>query len=121
MEILINLIISNLSDELLKPKYKKILNKNKYTGHCYVASEALFHLLNKNEKINYTAAYLKINGDTHWFLKNKINGNIIDITKPQFDFELDYSTSKNATFLTKLPSKRTQILLNKIYEKINLQ
>lgn len=120
MKELINLIIENLDDSLLKPKYRKDKNRNKYTGHCYVATEALYHLLDSEEKINYTPSILKINNDTHWFLKNKKTGVIIDITKYQFNFELDYSNSRNAAFLTKSPSKRTLTLLNKIHEKINL-
>jgi len=120
MKELINLIIENLDESLLKPKYRKISNKNKHTGHCYVATEALYYLLDDKERVNYAPAILKINNDTHWFLKNKKTGDIIDITKFQFDFELDYSKLRNVAFLTKLPSKRTLILLNKIYEKINM-
>ena len=37
-EELINTIIDNLDDSFLKKEYK-IKNKNKYYGHCYVATE----------------------------------------------------------------------------------
>ena len=120
MKVLIDLIIENLTDDLLKNKYKSSVNKNKFSGHCYVATETLYHLLDDNEKKNYTPAILKVNNDTHWFLKNKITGEIFDITKNQFNYSLDYSKSINKAFLTKNPSKRTLILINRIYEKINL-
>jgi len=117
MEELFELIINNLDDELLKSKYKKLKNKNKYTGHCYVATETLYHLMDEKTRLEYCPAILKIGNDTHWFLKNKNNGNIIDLTKNQYCFKLDYSNARNAAFLTKIPSKRTLILINKIYEK----
>ena len=46
-----NAIIKNLSDDLLKKEYINIINKNKYTGHCYVASEAYYLLSYEKLKI----------------------------------------------------------------------
>lgn len=117
MNQIINSIINNLSDDLLKREFLLIKNRNKFTGHCYVATETLYHLLDDNEKLNYVPAILKINNITHWFLKNKNTDEIIDITKEQFNFELDYSKSRNCFFLTKTPSKRSQTLINRIYEE----
>jgi len=117
MKNLIKVIIDCLSDDLLKKEYKSLNNDNKLYGHCYVATEALYHLMDDETKYKYTPAILKVNDVVHWFLKEKKTGNIIDITKEQFDFELDYSKSRNCFFLTKNPSKRTLILINRIYEK----
>jgi len=115
----INLILESLSSDLLHKKIISIKNNPLY-GHCYIATEALYYLLDDDEKINYTPATINVNGTTHWFLKNKKNGDIIDITKEQFnDIKLDYSNSRNRFFLSPKPSKRTLILLNRIYEKIN--
>jgi hypothetical protein len=114
---LIKLIVENLSDDLLKKEFILTKNKNRYWGHCYVATEAFYYLLNDDERMNYTPSILKINNITHWFLVNKKTKKVIDITKKQFDFELDYSKSKNNFFLTNKPSKRTLILINRIYEK----
>lgn len=121
MDELINIIIETIDDSFLKPQYRKIVNRNKFTGHCYVATEALYYMLTDEEKSQYKPAIMKVNNITHWVLRNTLNGNIIDITREQFDFDLNYSTLKNAAFLTRLPSKRTQILLNKIYEKTDIQ
>lgn len=120
MDNLIKNIINNLDDSLLKPKYRKMINRNKFTGHCYVATETLYHLLSDDDKENFRPAILKINNDTHWFLKNKLNGTIIDITKEQFNFKIEYNNSRNAAFLTKFPSKRSVKLINKINENINI-
>ncbi len=42
-ESLMRDIVAQLTDDLRRPPYKG--NKNPLTGHCYVASEALYHLL----------------------------------------------------------------------------
>ena len=77
LNTIINDIIKSLDDVLLKPEFVNKKNKNKLTGHCYVATEALYYLLDETQRNNYTPAILKINNTTHWFLKNKINGEII--------------------------------------------
>jgi hypothetical protein len=120
MKELIKLIIENLDDSLLKPKYRKMPFRNKYTGHCYVATETLYHLLDDDEKEIYCPSILKINNDTHWFLKNKLDGTIIDITKNQYDFDINYNESRYSAFLTKAPSKRSQTLIHRIYEESGL-
>jgi hypothetical protein len=116
IETIIKLISNNLSDDLLKPKYL-IEGRNKFTGHCYVATEAAYHLLSNKNKMVYKPAILNINGDTHWFLKNILDHTIIDITRDQFDFIPNYNDSRGCGFLTKKPSKRTTILLNKIKQQ----
>ena len=43
-KILTKKIIENLSDDLLKKEYLEMKDRNRYTGHCYVVSETLYHL-----------------------------------------------------------------------------
>ena len=51
-------IIKNLSDDLLKKEYINLPNKNRYTGHCYIASETYYHLSNENLKVYHiTVSY----------------------------------------------------------------
>ena len=38
-------IKSNLTSDLLKKEYREINKKNPFFGHCYVATETLFHFL----------------------------------------------------------------------------
>ena len=110
---LIKQIKNNLTPDLLIDKYKNTDNNILY-GHCYVATECFYHFLSENEKGAYKPHILKFNDIVHWFLKNTENGDIIDITKEQFDFDLDYSKSRACGFLTKAPSKRTKILMSRI-------
>ena len=117
MNEIIKLIQESLSDDLLKKEYRKS-QKNFLWGHCYIATEALYYLLGE-DNVNYTPSTIKVDGITHWFLKNKNTGEIIDPTKDQFDYPLNYDKSVNRFFLTTTPSKRTLILLNRIYEKNN--
>ena len=109
------LIIRNLSDDLLRSKYRG--NNNNLYGHCYVATEAYYHLMDEDQK-DYNPAYIKIKDITHWFLKNGKTDEIIDITARQFNFTIDYSNAKFCDFLSKEPSKRAKILINRVYEEI---
>jgi len=57
-----------------------------------------------------------LNGNTHWWLKDGC-GKIIDITAAQYiDFGLipPYNNGVGRGFLTKLPSKRTQIVIDRV-------
>lgn len=108
LDILIKRIKNNLTDDLRKPKYRG--HHNKLWGHCYVASETLYHLWGK--KYGYKPRYIKIDGDTHWFLENE--DAIIDVTESQFKIKPDYSKSKGSGFLTKEPSKRSVELMKRI-------
>jgi hypothetical protein len=102
-------IINNLSDDLLKKEYLTLKNKNKYTGHCYVASECYYHLSNEDLKIYH----IKHENSTHWFLKNNTD-QIIDLTSQQFDTPVPYQQAKRGAFLTKEPSKRSKILIDRV-------
>lgn len=102
-------IIDNLSDDLLKPEYLKHKNKNKYTGHCYVATECYYHLVYKKHFVYH----IKHEDSTHWFLKDEYD-NIIDLTSGQFETNVPYKNGKRGFFLTKNPSKRAKILIDKV-------
>jgi len=103
---LVDCILSNLTEDLLQPRFRG--HSNPIFGHCYVASEALYHLTGRTLRPHY----LKVNGETHWVLKD--NEEIIDITKEQFNHDLDYSTAKSCGFLTKEPSKRARVLIERV-------
>jgi hypothetical protein len=102
-------IIDNLSDDLLKKEYRNVEGKNKYTGHCYVASETYYHLSDE-ELLVY---HIKHEDSTHWFLRNDKN-EIIDLTAPQFKTPVPYHKAKRGFFLTKEPSKRSSDLINRV-------
>jgi hypothetical protein len=86
-------------------------------GHCYIATEALFHLLKDNKRWKpMCASYNDEHGKaTHWWLVNKDNGNILDPTKEQYlPDEPPYHLGRGCGFLTKNPSKRAKIIINRV-------
>ncbi len=110
MKSLIKKIQKNLTPDLLSKKYKN--QTHSLSGHCYVATESLYHLLpNKNE---YKPVVASINNITHWWLQHRKTGKIIDITAKQFNFKFPYHLGKGTGFLTKTPSKRSIILMSKV-------
>jgi len=104
---LTNILQENLSFDLIKKQHKGITPIH---GACYIASEALYHLLKENYQL--TIKRYKIDQITHWWLE--CNGAIIDPTKEQFDFDYPYCFGKKCNFLTKEPSKRCKILLERM-------
>ena len=105
--------------ELLRKDWRK-LNESltPSTGFCYIAAEALFHLLGKTGlKVMY-ASYVEDGFPcTHWWLvKGK---QIIDPTKSQYGGEEPpYRLGKGIGFLTTKISKRaaklTEIVLKEL-------
>ena len=112
LQSLIKKIQDNLTDDLLKPQYRD-KTKNRFWGHCYVASETFYYLVGGKES-GYAPRRIKVNGINHWFLQHLETDEIVDITSQQFDFDIDYSLSKKASFLTQFPSKRSLKLMEKV-------
>jgi hypothetical protein len=104
----------NLSDDLRKPEFRG--HECKTTGHCYVASEAVYHLLG-GKAAGYTPMQVTHEGTSHWFLKHE-SGKIIDPTADQFTTPVPYEKAKGKGFLTKKPSKRAQVLLGRMDKKV---
>ena len=102
----------SLTAELLSSKYRKMKWPEKYwpTGHCYVASEALYHLLG-GAKAGYKPMRRTLADTTHWWLQNRY-GDLLDPTSDQFEY-FDYSKGVGCGFLTKKPSKRAQIVMKR--------
>jgi hypothetical protein len=82
-------------------------------GNCYVASEALFHLLG-GKAAGYKPMRMHTGTDTHWFLMHVETGLVLDPTASQFDTPPDYSKAVGCGFLTKDPSKRAKKLMQEI-------
>jgi hypothetical protein len=83
-------------------------------GNCYVASEALYHLLG-GKRAGWTPVRTSMGHDTHWWLRHK-SGLILDVTKSQFRGYVGpvYETGRGAGFLTKRPSRRARKLMKEI-------
>lgn len=111
------LIVDNLTDDLLAPKYRRIKQSTTTSntfGHCYVASEAAYYLLGGREE-GWKPMHMKHLGASHWFLLHE-SGKVLDVTADQFQSPLDYSKARGTGFLTKEPSKRAKKLMIRIRE-----
>jgi len=86
---------------------------NPMAGHCYVASEALYHLLGGKESGWYPMRMRMPDGIVHWWLANS-DGDVLDPTHDQFDNHPNYTDGRSGGFLTREPSKRAQELINRV-------
>lgn len=105
-----------LTDDLLKPVYRKMTDRHLTTGHCYAASEAAFHLLGGGEHW-MSCCGRDEDGGTHWWLKNKASGEVLDLTSAQFTHFgkiPPYANGRPVGFLTKLPSKRAVVIIERL-------
>jgi len=98
-----------LSDDLRRPKYRG--EPNRYKGHCYVASEAIFHLLG-GKPAGYQPMRVRHEDDSHWFLTGP-DGAVIDATAEQFSTPVPYGSARRAAFLTQRPSARAVTLMSR--------
>jgi hypothetical protein len=107
---LVEKIQNNLSPDLLHKKFRN--GNHPLSGHCYVSSEVFFVLMGGKEA-GYKSFFIRHEGQPHWFIKNA-TGKVIDITADQFSTKIDYTKGIGKGFLTKLPSKRAQVLMERV-------
>jgi len=108
---------SVLSPDLLKPKYRRDLDSHDLErmsyGHCYVATEATYHLFAQSE--GFVPYMAKLVDSTHWWLVNEQTREILDPTFHQLQGDFDvYKVGKRRAFLTKKPSKRAQEVIRRV-------
>lgn len=105
-----------LSPDLLKKEYREENATNPMFGHCYVASEAIKHLVSPE----LTPYYGKDDrGITHWWLHDEKDHMRIDPTCAQYYSQKcppPYHNGKRASFLTNDPSKRACIVMDRFIE-----
>jgi hypothetical protein len=107
-----------LSLDLLTAAYRDLLPANALkhacTGHCYVASEAAFHLFAKRKGF-VPFVFKHGDGTTHWWLENRESGERIDPSRPQLGSRpFPYSRGRRAVFLTTRPSERARELMRRV-------
>lgn len=107
---LMQLIAQQLTEDLLKPEYRG--SDNPMRGHCYVASEELFHVLG-GKAAGYTPMFIHHEDSPHWFVRGP-KGQILDITASQFATPVPYGQAKPKGFLTKDRSKRAEIVHHRV-------
>jgi hypothetical protein len=103
--------LKELGPLLLHANWKNRWSKERpTTGYCYLVSEILFHYIYPNSK----AFVLKINDETHWFIKN--DEEIIDWTSDQFDSIPPYSGARRAAFFKGSIETRRGKISKKAYQ-----
>lgn len=110
-----------LSPNLLHPIWKKseLAHKNWLSGHCYTASEVLYHLWGKQR--GFTPRRVEVETSmgwvSHWYLQD--HGEVLDPTAEQFGtLEIPYEEGRPCAFLTSLPSKRAQEVMRRMRVKL---
>jgi hypothetical protein len=82
------------------------------TGHCYVASEALYHLLG-GPRGGWTPMFVRHEGESHWFLRDRQTGRVLDPTADPFKGAPDYTKARGKGFLTRGPSQRARVVIKR--------
>lgn len=100
-----------LTDSDRNPPYRG--DPNPLTGHCYVASEAAYHVLGGKDA-GWKPMFVRHEGAPHWFLRNERSGQDLDITAGQFRTTPDYAAAKGKGFLTRDPSKRALSVIERM-------
>jgi hypothetical protein len=112
----IPLIQKVLTPDLLKPEYVKRNEGNPMYGHCYAATEALYHLLGGKESGWHPCWGKDAEGVTHWWLRNA-EGEILDPTVEQYisvGKKPPYGEGRRGPFLTQRPSKRANEIISRV-------
>lgn len=99
-------------DDLRLKEYRG--NPNFYVGHCYVASEAIYHIA-KNEGIELKPMFVWHENCSHWYLL--YSDKVIDPTSQQFTSLVNYGAGRGKGFLTKGPSKRAKAMIARVTTK----
>jgi hypothetical protein len=101
-----NAVRRSLSDDLLKPYWRRSRPSSapKVWGHCYLATEAVYHLFGKRSGYVPTVLGLE-GGGTHWWLTHRSTGAVIDPTYEQTAAGFDYSSGRHKPFFRGVGSR----------------
>lgn len=99
-----------LTADLVKAEFRD--NPRPMAGHCYVASEAYFHLAG-GKQAGWKAVGLEHEGAQHWWLENQAR-QVRDLTGEQFLTPVPYEQGRGRGFLTREPSRRAQIVIARV-------
>lgn len=109
-ELAVHKVRAALQDGDRLPRYQG--ERNPLAGHCYVATEAVYHLLG-GKRAGLTPCRTRVGDDTHWWLVDT-DGTVIDPTADQFEAPVPYHVGVRTGFLTKNPSRRCAAVLARV-------
>lgn len=102
-------ILPHLSDDLRRAEYRG--NPDPVAGHCYIVAEVIYHILGVS---GLTPMFIRHEGQPHWYLRDDTNGTYIDPTGSQFKTLVPWENGRGKGFLTKGPSLRAVMLLDRM-------
>jgi hypothetical protein len=105
-------IRANLTPDLLSPEWRRRHRVSRLAGHCYVASEAAFHILG-GKRHGWTPMNITHEGVSHWYLRldDERVPYYLDITAQQFHTPVPWDEGRGRGFLTLHPSARARLLM----------
>jgi hypothetical protein len=110
-EELVEKVRSCLTPDLLRPDVQQ--GQHPMQGHCYVASEAIYHILGGSSS-GLKPTRMRFGTDVHWWLVDS-DGNVVDATFDQFNEPVPYEQGRAGGFLTREPSKRAKVLIERVH------
>ncbi len=113
-------IKNSLSPDLLKTEYRVANENNPMFGHCYVATETLYHLMDSDDV--KPCCGRDDDGIVHWWLEYRKSGKRIDVTAEQYlsvGKVPPYENGRGSGFLTKEPSKRARLVMDKVMKIVS--
>lgn len=109
-----------LTPDLLKKEYRYANSLNPMYGHCYVASEVLWHINDRKLDVYHGRDKWDV---VHWWLWDSADSVRIDATADQY-YSVDrlppYNVGRRSSFLTNEPSKRALIVIDRVYANENI-
>ena len=105
-----------LTDDLRRAPWRG--SPDPLAGHCYVASEAIYHhLLDLGwRRTDLRAMFVRVEGQPHWYVEVRLPGGPwmrLDPTGSQFT-SVPYREARAKGFLTKQPSKRARVVMERM-------
>ncbi len=104
---------TQLGPSVLRPDWRKRRPADAVAswGCCYVAAEAVYHALG-GPASGLRPTFVRVGETPHWYLTAD-DGSVIDPTADQFASPPDYSAGVGKGFLTREPSARARLVLQK--------
>ena len=120
LKLVSDIIVKNLTPDLLPKKWVERNSKNPMFGHCHTASACLQRLFGTKNIRLYRA--LDDEGIWHWWVVD-VNGQLIDLTADQYYSQgrnPPYNDGQKASILGFDYRKRVLRLLDKVSKELSL-
>jgi hypothetical protein len=129
LKIVVSAIDRNLTSDLLPKKWFTLNETNPYFGHCHTASGVIYKVFG-SENVHLYRSFddsLKLVNEPmyHWFILNRHNNEIIDVTSSQYDshsrlLKQLYKNKVKASILGFTYKTRVNILLMRVMKELRI-